>query len=250
VTISIATVARSFTGLIGFASIVWTVTAFPSFWADAGVFETAARVIAGEIYTVDAMKSLLAGSKPEIRRHPARLGPAAIIRLRQTELSLALPNERDASSQLVGLEVALAEALRSAPNSPYLWLALYWTKNRLHGFFPEHLKYLRMSYSVGPWEGWVAVKRNRISLGLYAVLPTDLRNNAFAEYSGLVRSQFYAVAVDLISSVSPVVREKISEELNRMGEADRRAMARMLKESGAFEIDIMGTNRLPPRPWQ
>ena len=61
-------------------------------------------------------------------------------------------------------------------------------KNALHGFKPDHLEYLRMSYLMGPNEGWIALKRNVLALAVFERLSLDVAEMAICELTNLLSS--------------------------------------------------------------
>jgi hypothetical protein len=63
-----------------------------------------------------------------------------------------------------------------------------WMKNALHGFKLDHLEYLRMSYLMGPNEGWIALKRNVLALAVFERLPLDVAEMAIRELANLLSS--------------------------------------------------------------
>src|SRR6185312_11066251 len=116
------------------------------------------------------------------------LGRAAIVHLRQAELAFATDNRRAIDARLATLSGAIDDALANAPSDPFLWLVRFWLDNTRNGFDASHLRELRMSYALGPNEGWIAVKRSRLALAAFPGLTPTLADSAVAEFSGLVRS--------------------------------------------------------------
>lgn len=243
--------ARLIIGIFGVAAVGWTVFVLPRFWSQATISQAAARIIAGDVYTPDAMAALEQSLWPDrsLALRPAVLGPASIILLRQTEEAIARADLQPLNSRLTVLHDAVTHAILNAPEDSYEWLALFWLESYLYGFDAQQLRYLQMSYAIGPQEGWVAVKRNRIVLGLYATLTNDLKEAAVNEFVGLVRSQFYADAADIVSDSTPAVREALSARLAQLPNPDRQSFAKVLTDKGFFDMDVPGVNTARSRPW-
>ena len=74
---------------------------------------------------------------------------------------------------------AIRASLACSPADPLLWIAVYWIDKFRDGFRVEQLDELRMSYRLGPNEGWIAIKRNPV---VFDELPTDLADYAIREF--------------------------------------------------------------------
>ena len=86
---------------------------------------------------------------------------------------------------------AIRESLSCSPADPFLWLALYWLDGTQHGYRPEDLKYLELSYQLGPNEGWIALRRNSVAFATFQQLPPELAEFAINEFVGLLKARFY-----------------------------------------------------------
>ena len=131
----------------------------------------AQHIIRGEPYRIEVLKRQLpaieaAENSPTCR--PIALWSAAIIRLRMFEQARldgqGTPNDL---SRTETLENSIRRSLSCSAAEPFLWLALYGLESRQSGFEPKDPRYLRMSYKLGPNEGWISVKRNPASFADY-----------------------------------------------------------------------------------
>jgi hypothetical protein len=249
---SVLTSARLCVSAFGVAAGLWAFLVMPRFWTEAAAYQASSRILAGDVYSQESLAVLAASLAIDgtSGMHPASLGPKSIIQLRQTEEAIAQGEQGIFNSRLMMLDRTLIETLINTPEASYQWLALYWTENRLNGYDPRFLDYLRMSYAVGPQEGWVALKRNRIVLGLFAVLTQDLKDAALSEFVGLVRSKFYADAAEIVGSSTPVVREKLIAQLDRLKESDRLAFTKILYDKWLLDKSVGGENSMQFRPWR
>lgn len=239
-------------GAFGAAAFVWAVIVLPRFWAEAAAFQAASRIIAGDVYSQESLAALASSLESDGQAWPraAALGPASVIKWRQTEDAIARGEAGDNKSLLLTLDKTISSSLMGSPEASYQWMALYWTESRLHGFSPQYFQYLRMSYDAGPLEGWVAINRSRIALRLYAALPDDLKAAALTEFVGLVRSQFYADAADIFGNLAPAVRARLIAQLEQLKAAERQAFVKILYDKGYWEAPVPGVDLVPSRPWR
>ena len=138
----------------------------------------------------------------------------------------------------------------NAPSDPYQWLVLFWLNNTRSGFKSEHLHYLQTSYALGPQEGWIAIKRNRLTLAVFPSLSADLKEMAISEFVGLVRSQLYAEAVDILAGPGWQTRLILLGRLKELKEPDRRTLAKLLDDRNLDDVPVPGTEQQPRRAWQ
>lgn len=245
-------IARFCTFALGVSAILWAAIVFPKFWTEAAVFQAASRIIVGDLYSQEALATLVTGIEPagRVPARPAALEPLAVVQLRLTEEAITRGEERDTKPRLASLDRTITTALTGSPNVPYQWLVLYWAESRLNGYNPQYLRYLRMSYDTGPLEGWVALRRNRIALALYAVLTDDLKEAALTEFIGLARSQLFADTADIFGNSTPIVRAALIARLDQLKVPDRQAFVKIIYDKGFWEAAVPGVNLVPSRPWR
>lgn len=244
--------ARLLVGAFAAAAFVWAVFVTPIFWSNEGIARAASHIIAGEIYnpeTMDALNASFEHTQGAVFRS-SLLNNGAIIQLRNAENAIAAGDPKTIDEKLTTLDRSVNDALDNGPSDPFLWLIGFWLSNKRDGYTPEHLRYLQMSYDLGPQEGWIAVKRNQLALGLYAVLSDKLKTAALSEFVGLTRSQLYDEAADIMIGATPTVREALLVRLAQLGQSDREAFAKVLNSKGAFDIAVPGVGLQPDRPWR
>lgn len=245
-----ALIARFGSFALGAAAIIWALVVLPKFWTEAAVFQAAARVINGDMYSWETLSNLSNSFGPSGNAaRSSALAPLAVVQQRLAEEALAR-GERDAKLKLASLEDVITLSLSTSPNAPYQWLALFWAESQIRGYDPQSLKYLSMSYEAGPREGWIAIRRNRIALSLYAVLTEDLKDAALNEFVGLVRSKIYADSADIFGNTTPVVKTELIARLDRLKEPDRRAFVKIIYDKGYWDAAVPGVNLVPSRPWR
>jgi hypothetical protein len=244
-------VARVILAGAGAGAIIWAVAAAPAFWSERGLPEVAARIVSGETYSagaMDALETQIAKGQTSLR--PSVLGKVAILRLRRAESAIAAGDPQAMDARLSALAPTIDAALSNTPSDPFLWLALYWLSNVKDGFDPEHLRYLRMSYALGPSEGWIAVRRSRLALAIFSALPPDIAESAINEFVGLVDSWLSVAAVDLLAGPAWPIRHILLPRLADLKEPVRRDFAKMLFDRGLEDVPVPGVEPSSSRPWQ
>ena len=233
---------RSFVVILGCIAIVWGIIVLPVFWQESSTERIAGLVIAGDPFRPE----ILARQLPNIDRiersghcRPAALRSAAIIRLRMAETEMSKNGREQIGGHLKSLSSVFRSSLSCAPADPFLWLVLYWVESTQNKFKHEYSKYLRMSYQLGPNEGWVAIKRNPVAFANYEGLPPDLATNAISEFLALINSKFYEQAVDIFSGPAWQLRNAIIPHLATLPHRNREAFARAVYNRG-LDVKIPG----------
>jgi hypothetical protein len=241
--------ARLFMVAIGAAAIGWAISVTPNFWAYAPIADIADHIIAGETYKPDVLEALAAGlsNSRALARRSSVLSKAAIIRLQQAENAIAIDDRQLIDARLQALGQATDDALSNAPYDPFLWLIRFWLDNTRAGFSPAHLRYLQMSYALGPNEAWIAFKRNRIALAIFSELPPALAEAAISEFVGLVRSHLYSEAADIVAGPARPIRDILFARLRDLKQSDRQPFAKLLYDRNLDDVPVPGIAPSPQR---
>jgi hypothetical protein len=240
---SSAKLARCFTGVAGIFGLAWACFSFPYFRAEAPLENTVREIFSDDRFSV--RKSAEAELNAD-RFRTSALNKVAAVRLSILEQKTKLNREQVAASDIADLRTILISSLEGAPTTSFIWLAYYWS-GKLGGDAPNSSDgFLRMSYRLGPNEGWVAVRRNRLALGSYSSLPDDLAENAVSEFIRLVRSGFYLDAANTLIASSGILREKLLSRLAAVPEATRRQFASVLDNKSSERIVVPGMDRTKP----
>jgi hypothetical protein len=185
--------ARSFIVIAGCIGVWWGVIGLPTFWRESSTVRIASQVIAGEPFRVEILARqlpIIDSIKTSAYCRPAALRSAAIIQLRTVEVAASANDHEHVDKDLTSLGNMIRSSLSCSPADPFLWLALYWVEETKHGFRSDDLKYLRMSYRLGPNEGWIGIKRNRLAFMEFDQLPADLAESTINEFVGLAETNF------------------------------------------------------------
>jgi hypothetical protein len=231
--------ARSFVVVVGCVAVWWGVVEFPVFWQESSAERIADRIIAGAPFKAEILARqfpVLNSIERSAYCRPAALRSAAIIRLRLVEAATFENDRNHTDGQLKVLGNVIRNSLACSPADPFLWMVLFWMENAQSGADPTYLKHLRLSYQLGPNEGWIAIKRNPIVLGYLASLPPDLAEAGISEFVALVRSHFYSEAGDIVAGLAWPIRDLLFARLREVKEAERQTFAKLLHDRGLDDI--------------
>jgi hypothetical protein len=230
----------------GFAAVIWGVTTFPIFWRDTPIEYIARHVVHGEAYrfeVLDQQASKLQTIENSKICRPIARWSAVVIRLRMLEQVEREGHTENTENDQVSLKKALAKSLRGSlfcmPTEPFLWLILWWLESEQDG-----LNYLRMSYLLGPNEGWIALKRNPLAFTHYDSLPADLKVKVMAEFFSLIRNEFYEEAADVFIGSAWRFHDVILSQLGHLPYPNRARFAKMLRDRN-IDVEVPG---IEPRP--
>ena len=236
-----AILSRIFVIIFGCMSVIWGLMTLPFISRQASIERTANRIISGERYKTETLLGqmpIVEAAEKMQRCYPRAYQSAAIIRARIVEQGSA--GEAGKSINTKELDESIRGSLSCSPSDPFLWLALYWVGVTYNGFDPGDLKYLRMSYQLGPNEGWIAVKRNFLAFANFERLPTDLADEVVNEFLRLLRSyQFFDEAADILVGPGWRVRDQVLPRLIELPERVRKIFAQVLQSKG-HDVTIPG----------
>lgn len=244
-------IARALICGVGFATIVWGFYVFPMLWRPTGLERVAKHIVEGDTFQGDTITTL-AMTLNEMRNnaYPGAFRTAAVIRLRAVENTMAEGDTRTLDKEFAKLSSSVRASLSHVPTDPFLWAVLFWLENTQNGFSPIHLKYLQMSYSLGPNEGWVAVRRDQLALAVFSRLSPALKEEALAEFTRLVSSDFIVQAANILVMLSVPVRNQLLARLADVPQYEREQLAKSVYDLGYYDISIPGVQPPAPRPWR
>lgn len=238
-------IRRSLLVIGGAAGLLWALYVFPVFRAEGVYANVGAAVLAGERFKPEVLRTITehADSKGSILRSSS-LSSIAAIKLRQIENAMrGAEGDFITDEKLGALAHAIDLALQNAPDDSFLWLARFWLSVTRDGLNVDNLRSLRESYELGPYEGWIAIKRNRLALAAYEVLPPDLAERAVTEFVGLVRWGLVSQAATIAAATPAPVREILFRRLDPLSYEQRRIFA---AEFYGYELDDVLVPGIPP----
>lgn len=241
--------ARTVLAILGCAAVTWGIYALPIFSRQMPIERVATHVLEGDPFKSGVLAKLM----PHVEAaewaepcSPAVMRSAAVIQTRMAEQ--AIVDGDDIDTQLSVLRDSIRGSLACSPSDPFLWVVLYWVETNRNGFQPDYLKYLRLSYQLGPNEGWIALKRNGYAFAIFQQLPPDLAQMAIKEFAKLLDTGFYEEAVAIF--IGPGWRERaiLLPRLKDVAERHRKVFSSLLYKLG-YDVDVPGIMHKDPRPW-
>jgi len=238
---------------LGSLGIFWGATELPRFWRDAHLIQISKRIEGGELYKGEVIAALMpeveAAERSGANCRPQADHAAAVIRLRILEDAIADEDNQTIDRSMAEAGRAIHLALACSPADPFLWSALYRLEVTRSGFTGSDLALLRLSYLLGPNEGWIALKRNPLALSVYRQLPADLQKAALDEFAGLLRTgRLYQETVAIFTGAGWPVRDLLLARIADLPERDRDTFSRILYREG-YDVAVPGIKRSDPRPW-
>ena len=232
----------------GVAGVAWAVAVFPTFSTELPIIDVGKAVMAGEAFKPGVLSAVdtRAGNGAAGVVRPAVLGKAAVIRLRLAEDAIRAGDKSRVDQSLQSLAGMIDESLQNAPSDPFSWLARFWLDNTRHGLQPSHLRELWMSYDLGRYEGWIAAKRNRVALGVYSEMPSDLAEQAISEFVNLVRWGIAEEAADIAAGPGLLLRSVLFARLKDLKVDQRRPFAQAIYRRELDDVPVPGID--PPSP--
>lgn len=249
---TIQTIGRVYLVSLGAIAVLWGLQTLPTVWREAALDRTASQILGGQVYKMADLRDLgplIETVERATLCRPSSLRSASVIRLRMIEEATRANDQSDLDKNLDDLISATRTALKCSPADSFLWFVLYWAESTRNNFDPHYLDHLRLSYKLGPYEGWIALKRNQVALKLFKQLPPDLAEMVLKEYVGLVSSGFYFESAEILTGPGWPVRELILPRLGAVPERHRVALEREVYRLG-YDINVPGIDRGPDRPWR
>jgi hypothetical protein len=232
---------RAALAAFGLGALAWGVAVLPVVLRDGPIEAVAKRIALGDSFQMNVLAGQLpaaASAEGTAFCRPASVRSAAVIRLRLAELAAATGDSGLTESAVAAARRSIRAALSCSPSDPYLWLALHWTENGQSTDHPD-FRYLRMSYRLGPHEGWIAVARNRIAFTLFDKLPSDLGDAALREFAGLLETGEYDATVQIFTGPAWPVHNLILPRLAAVSLQHRMAFAQAVYAAG-YDVTVPG----------
>lgn len=241
-------IARLGLGIAGAMAMAWAVAVFPVLWSEQVIADVGTAVMAGEAFKPNVLAAVetLTESDRGFKLRSSVLGKAAVIRLRQAEDAMRGGPPELVNRRLDSLAQILDETFRNAPADSLMWLTKYWLDTTRNGLRPDNLRFLRMSYELGPNEGWIAIKRNGLALAAFSILPGDLAEQAVSEFVGLVRWGLDADAAAIAAGPGLPLRQVLFSQLEGLNYEQRRAFANAIYGREVYDVPVPGI--APPTP--
>jgi hypothetical protein len=237
-----------FMSILGLIAIAWAATAIREYAMDASLAATATAILSGDKFSatqLSSIKSRLQALQTD-PSEPAALRGTAIMRMSLLEEQLKSQNRMVSVSDYDRLQSNLIEALAKAPTDSFLWLAAFWLKGLRVEPTANDPNLLRMSFLLGPNEGWIAIKRANVAFGVFGSLPPDLAHDALMDFVGLVRSDSRLEAADILQGAGWAIRDQLLNGLLMVDLGDRTAFAKVLAARNIDDVTVPGVESSRP----
>jgi hypothetical protein len=238
--------------VFGAIAIWWGIVEMPTFWHESSVERIARRIVGGEPFKSETLN----GQLPRIHSleessscRSSAMQSAAIIRLRIVESEISSGNKSQINESLNALRSSIRKSLSCSPADPFLWLVYYWIQSTQYGRTSEQMEYLRMSYQLGPNEGWIGLRRSRFVFAIFEQLPPDLAEDAINEFVGLLEMGLYEQAAEIFTGPAWHVRNVVLSRLKALPERRLEPFVNAVHRRD-HEVDLPGINTPARRPWQ
>jgi len=166
----------------------------------------------------------------------------ALISLRVAEQAAQRKSADNADSEIEAAESKLRTALATTPSASFLWWMLYSVKTARNGFDSLYMRSLEQSYATGPFEGWIALRRNRVALATLSTLDEKVQRAVIAEFAAMVDASYIEASIATIEGATSVQRDRLMASLTNVDIASRQALAKQLWRNG-MKVDVPG---VPP----
>jgi hypothetical protein len=242
---------RLLTLLFAILSIAWGAATIPRFWRQSSLEQIALSIIDRNAYELNSLASMMPdveAAEQDSYCRPEAIRAAAIVRLRLAEDAMGAGARGAIDADLSALEVTIRSSLSCSPADPFLWMTLSWLNGAREGFNEDQLRFLRLSYTLGPNEGWIAARRNRFALSMFERLPPDLAEAALSEFARMLDNGFYDDPIAIFTGPGWRLRDQLLPRLKDVAERYRDAFAKALYQRG-FNVAVPGIAPRDPRPW-
>jgi hypothetical protein len=243
-----ANAARLVFAIAGLMAIAWAGAAFPVFASENTIADVAGALIAGEAFKPEVLAAIDAGTCTEGGSgfRVTLLNRVVVIRLRRAEEAIRGDDTTVVDQRLESLSHIVDQTLSNAPDDAFVWFVKYWLDSRRNGLRVDNLAYLRMSYDIGPYEGWISLTRNRDALAAFPALPEDLADKATAEFVGLVKWRLDSDAATIAAGPGRPLRKTLFSRLEPLSYDQRRAFADAIYGLELDDVPVPGI--APPVP--
>ena len=166
---------------LGLTALTWGALLMPYFWRGAALNRVTAEIVQGHTFALQTLvqEARLAASEDGSACDPMRVHDGVILRLAAFEQAIAVSDQSYLGSAHDRLDEATRAALACSPADGFGWLTLFWLEVSKHGYQPTYGNYLRLSYALAPYEGWIALWRSKLALAVLDRLPDDLCGAGF-----------------------------------------------------------------------
>lgn len=236
---------------VGLACIAWCLVVMPSFWITGPARDLSFRIMNDDRFKSGTLATAFARITSRsygLLDQSDLLRARALTAVRVAEESMQRKTSQDADHDA---DLAVAEvrtSLLSNPGDSFCWLLLFSIDATRNGFDLAKVKFLEASYQFGPWEGWIALRRNSLALSTMSFLGNGYQQAVVSEYAGIVDADFVEVGAFILANSGWQSRDRLLSGLTSVDLREREALNRQLSRIG-IRVAIPGIE-LEERPWR
>lgn len=241
--------------LIAMAAIVgaWSLFVYSVLLPSARIDDIGTQIASGESFEQETLTNLQPQISALLERRwlpPQSLRSIALIELRLAELDVLDGKTIAEDPQFELARKAITESLQSSPSDGFMWFALFWLLKTHNGFSQTLVPILRMSYLTAPYEGWIALRRNRAVMPLLPSLPADLAARTVEEFCSLVETQiFIGTAAEILTGPGWPYHNRLIRSLKNVPDDTKQQFDNAVFNLG-FNVHIPGVEAHGSRPWR
>ncbi|WP_448041500.1 hypothetical protein [Bradyrhizobium liaoningense] len=245
------TFLRALLLLFGIVGVAWSLGALPSFWLTAPVLQVSAQIMADGRYKPSALAGLL--PRIEAAQQLAMVQPefsraGALIVLRTAEDTMQRESPEIAERQVEDSENSVRASLFVTPSDSFLWLMLFSVETARTGFDRRSIAYLDQSYTSGPLEAWIVLRRNRLALAIFPMLSDATQTCVISEFAAMVDSGLIEVAAINLMGTGRAYQERLLTALSSVDIMSKASLYKQLSAEG-IKFKIPGIE-IDERPWK
>jgi hypothetical protein len=244
---------RSFIVILGGIGILWGAVVTPIFSQESSIEHIAGQITAGEPFkneTLSKQLPIVWEAEHSLNCRPSALRSGVLIRFGIVRNIISSNDKNKLNDNLNLLRNSIRISLSCSPSDSILWLMYYWAQITQFGNASEQLKYLRMSYRLGPNEAWIGLVRNRLAFAIFEQLPPDLTEYAINEFFGMLETgRLYRQVAEIYTGPAWHVRKFLLPRLAALSDRQRDAFMYELNRLG-YDVNLPGINRRNRRPWR
>jgi hypothetical protein len=212
----------------GAGAIVWSVSSIPTLIRSDRLIRVAEALRKGEEFGPSEIRLAQQIGDASVTGS-ARIG-LVLISLASFERALRLNDFSGANREYEILQRSLIRCLDQAPTDPFVWLVMFsLSRNAPSGPVDD---YLVMSYSLGPYEGWIAERRNVIALQDFVLHRSDVAKLTVREFISLANSNLSTRAATIFTESSFFVQSLLRQHFEEIPEPQRRSFLKAIEEQG------------------
>ncbi|WP_049819999.1 hypothetical protein [Bradyrhizobium japonicum] len=235
-------ITRLLVTVLALGGLAWSAAMLPTSWRQLPLEQFSNRITRGETFPVDRLEEklrLYRETSKLVRCNASASHDMAVVDLAIVRGQFDASSKTDAA--LERGRNTVVEALSCLPSDPYLWFSLFQIESLRMGLRQEYLRYLDMSYQVGPNEGWLAIPRNRAAFAILPALSETLQSKVIDEFCLLLRSELYAEAIEIFLGAARLHQAQLVKRMDSVPAKNRQIFAVQLARKG-IDARIPGTS--------